>query len=125
MTRYSGRFVRFLRIIKRSRKLFTSKGQKGHCEDPALGAGDVAISRDCFASLAMTTLMQRKLLFAPSNIIVWIFLYFFATFPSLVWAREDLSTLVKRASPSVVVINVFNGEGRWRGGGTGFFLEEG
>lgn len=114
MTRLSGRFIHFLRIIKRSRKLFTSKGQKGRCEDPALGAGDVA----------MTTLMQRKPLFAPSSIIVWIFFYFFATFPSPVWAREDLSTLVKKVTPSVVVINVFNGEGRWRGGGTGFFLEE-
>lgn len=44
--------------------------------------------------------------------------------PSAVCAQGDLSALIKKVIPSVVVINVFNREGKWRGGGTGFFVKE-
>jgi serine protease Do len=43
---------------------------------------------------------------------------------SAVCAQGDLSALIKKVISSVVVINVFNREGKWRGGGTGFFIKE-
>ncbi len=54
-------------ILRGARNNLLRKPKGGHCEDPALDAGDVAISWDCFASLAMTFLSQCKLLYAPSN----------------------------------------------------------
>ncbi len=50
--------------------------------------------------------------------------YFLSAYPTSVWARGDLSALIKKVAPSIVVINVFNKEGKWRGGGTGFFVKE-
>jgi len=45
--------------------------------------------------------------------------------PSVIRSQERYpSALVKKIAPSVVVINVFNREGKWRGGGTGFFVKE-
>jgi S1-C subfamily serine protease len=40
------------------------------------------------------------------------------------FAQTDISALAKKAVPSVVTVNVFNREGKWRGGGTGFFIKE-
>lgn len=39
-------------------------------------------------------------------------------------SQKDLSTLVKKVSPSVVLINVFNKDGNLKGIGTGFFIKE-
>ena len=43
---------------------------------------------------------------------------------TLSFAQTDISGLAKKAVPSVVTVNVFNREGKWRGGGTGFFVKE-
>lgn len=43
---------------------------------------------------------------------------------SLAQAQRDLSALVKRVVPSVVVINVFDKDGKLKGSGTGFFIKE-
>ena len=40
------------------------------------------------------------------------------------FAQTDILGLAKKVVPSVVTVNVFNREGKWRGGGTGFFVEE-
>jgi S1-C subfamily serine protease len=40
------------------------------------------------------------------------------------FAQTDISGLTKKIVPSVVTVNVFNREGKWRGGGTGFFVKE-
>ena len=71
----------------------------------------------------MTRLSDRFVRFLRM-IFVWVFIYFLTTYPTPVWARRDLSTLVEKVAPSVVVINVFNKESKWRGSGTGFFLEQ-
>jgi len=71
----------------------------------------------------MTRLSDRFVRFYRM-IFVWGFLFLLATYPIPVWARRDLSTLVEKVAPSVVVINVFNKESKWRGSGTGFFLEQ-
>ncbi|MDD1776373.1 MAG: tetratricopeptide repeat protein [Candidatus Methanomethylicus sp.] len=46
------------------------------------------------------------------------------THPSAVCAQAEYSALIKKAIPSIVVVNVFNKEGKWRGSGTGFFVKE-
>jgi serine protease Do len=43
---------------------------------------------------------------------------------TLAFAQTDISAFAKKAVPSVVTVNVFNREGKWRGGGTGFFIKE-
>jgi hypothetical protein len=43
---------------------------------------------------------------------------------TLALAQGDISGLAKKVVPSVVTVNVFNREGKWRGGGTGFFVKE-
>ena len=43
---------------------------------------------------------------------------------TLAFAQGDISGLAKKVVPSVVTVNVFNREGKWRGGGTGFFVQE-
>ena len=55
---------------------------------------------------------------------IGVLIYFLSIYPAPVCAQKDLSALVKKVIPSVVVINVFNREGKWRGGGTGFFVKE-
>jgi putative serine protease PepD len=45
-------------------------------------------------------------------------------FCTLAFAQGDISGLAKKVVPSVVTVNVFNREGKWRGGGTGFFVKE-
>lgn len=58
--------------------------------------------------------------------IITIFVIVFAiiTHCSLAQAQRDLSALVKRVVPSVVVINVFDKDGKLKGSGTGFFIKE-
>lgn len=43
---------------------------------------------------------------------------------TLAFAQTDVSGLAQKVVPSVVTVNVFNREGKWRGGGTGFFVKE-
>jgi len=43
---------------------------------------------------------------------------------AVAFAQGDVSGLAKKVVPSVVTVNVFNREGKWRGGGTGFFVKE-
>jgi predicted TPR repeat methyltransferase len=45
-------------------------------------------------------------------------------FCTLAFAQGDISGFAKKVVPSVVTVNVFNREGKWRGGGTGFFVKE-
>jgi len=45
-------------------------------------------------------------------------------FVPLVLLKGTFRVLPKKALPSVVTLNVFNREGKWRGGGTGFFVKE-
>ena len=42
---------------------------------------------------------------------------------TLAFAQTDIPDLAKKVVPSVVTVNVFNREGKWRGGGTGFFVK--
>jgi TolA-binding protein len=42
---------------------------------------------------------------------------------ALAFAQPDISGLAQKVVPSVVTVNVFNREGKWRGGGTGFFVK--
>ena len=51
-------------------------------------------------------------------------IYCLSFYPAPVCGQSDFSTLVNKIIPSVVVINVFNRDGKWRGGGTGFFVKE-
>jgi hypothetical protein len=45
--------------------------------------------------------------------------------PCVILPQEKLpSALIKKVTHSVVVINVFNREGKWRGSGTGFFIKK-
>jgi hypothetical protein len=43
---------------------------------------------------------------------------------SVAQAQRDLSALLKKVTPSVVVINVFDKDGKLKGSGTGFFVKE-
>jgi S1-C subfamily serine protease len=45
-------------------------------------------------------------------------------YSAFAFAQTDISRLTKEVIPSVVTVNVFNREGKWRGGGTGFFVKE-
>jgi serine protease Do len=56
--------------------------------------------------------------------LILVLIYFLSTDPPPVCAQKGSSDLVKEAIPSVVVINVFNRDDRWRGNGTGFFVKE-
>jgi len=47
-----------------------------------------------------------------------------SVYPSVASAQKDLSALVKKVVPSVVVINVFDKGGKLKGVGTGFFVTE-
>jgi len=48
----------------------------------------------------------------------------FSIYCTLAFAQTDISDLPKKSVPSVVTVNVFNREGKWRGGGTGFLIKE-
>lgn len=54
--------------------------------------------------------------------IVFIITFLLTASPSLVQAQKDLSALVKKAVPSVVVINIFDKGGKLKGIGTGFLI---
>ena len=58
------------------------------------------------------------------NRFMLVLIYFLSDFSVPVCAQADLLSLVKEAIPSVVVVNVFNRDGKWRGSGTGFFVKE-
>jgi lipoprotein NlpI len=55
------------------------------------------------------------------SVMLYVILSIYCT-PS--FAQTDISGLTKKVVSSVVTVNVFNREGKWRGGGTGFFVKE-
>ena len=57
--------------------------------------------------------------------LLWVLSNLSLTHPSAVCAQGDFPTLTKKVIPSIVVVNVFNREGKWRGSGTGFCVTEG
>jgi len=56
--------------------------------------------------------------------IVFVITFLLTISPSLAQAQKDLSALVKKVTPSVVVINVFDKANKLKGVGTGFFVRE-
>jgi len=43
---------------------------------------------------------------------------------TITFAQTEISDLAKKVVSSIVTVNIFNREGKWRGGGTGFFVKE-
>ena len=72
----------------------------------------------------MTQLFNRRVDYRKTTIIPVMLYVTISIYCTLAFAQTDISGLTKEVVPAVVTVNVFNREGKWRGGGTGFFVKE-